>query len=262
MRRQVILFLISTLLMLFPLSGGSVLQQSEIAAQTPRATGVVVDTGNEPIIGASVMVKGAKTGTVTDMDGRFGLEAADNATLVVSYIGYVTQEVKFAKGRPMRVVLKEDVHQINEVVITALGIKRDRKALGYSLGEVKGEELQKAKEVNVVNSLAGKVAGLTVSKTATGPAGSTRVILRGSTELTGNNQPLYVVDGVPMDNTNFDSSDQWGGFDLGDGISSINPDDIESLSVLKGPAASALYGLRTVSFSSPRRKPMARKTSR
>lgn len=230
--------------MLFPLSGGSMLQQSEIAAQTPRATGVVVDTGNEPIIGASVMVKGTKTGTVTDMDGRFGLEAADNATLVVSYIGYVTQEVKVAKGRPMRVVLKGDVHQINEVVITALGIKRDRKALGYSLGEVKGEELQKAKEVNVVNSLAGKVAGLTVSKTATGPAGSTRVILRGSTELTGNNQPLYVVDGVPMDNTNFDSSDQWGGFDLGDGISSINPDDIESLSVLKGPAASALYGSR------------------
>ena len=150
--------------------------------------------------------------------------------------------MKAVKG--VNVVLKEDAKAMDEVVVTALGIKRERKALGYGVGEVKGEELQKAKETNVINSLAGKVAGLVVSQTAGGASGSTRVILRGSTEMTGNNQPLYVIDGVPLDNTNYGSARTSGGYDLGDGISSINPDDIESMSVLKGPAASALYGSR------------------
>ena len=229
------------LLAFFAVTGGSA--HAQTAARLLK--GRVVDTGNDPIIGASVMVKNAKEGTVTNMEGKFSLNVAPSATLVVSYIGFVTQEVKAdtQKGE-MTITLKEDTKRLGEVVVTALGIKRDRKALGYSLGEVSGKELQKAKEPNVINSLAGKVAGLTVSQTATGPSGSTRVILRGSTELTGNNQPLYVIDGVPMDNTNFESSDQWGGYDLGDGISSINPDDIENISVLKGPAASALYGSR------------------
>ena len=133
---------------------------------------------------------------------------------------------------------------LDEVVVTALGVKRERKALGYGIGEVKGESLTKAKETNVINSMAGRVPGLVVSQTASGPSGSTRVILRGSTEMTGNNQPLYVIDGVPLDNTNYGSAGATGGFDLGDGISGINPDDIESMSVLKGPAAAALYGSR------------------
>ena len=229
------------LLAFFTVTGGSA--HAQTAARLLK--GRVVDTSNDPIIGASVMVKNAKEGTVTNMEGKFSLNVSPSATLVVSYIGFVTQEVKAdtQKGE-MTITLKEDTKRLGEVVVTALGIKRDRKALGYSLGEVSGKELQKAKEPNVINSLAGKVAGLTVSQTATGPSGSTRVILRGSTELTGNNQPLYVIDGVPMDNTNFESSDQWGGYDLGDGISSINPDDIENISVLKGPAASALYGSR------------------
>lgn len=229
------------LLAFFTVTGGSA--HAQTAARLLK--GRVVDTSNDPIIGASVMVKNAKEGTVTNMEGKFSLNVAPSATLVVSYIGFVTQEVKAdtQKGE-MTITLKEDTKRLGEVVVTALGIKRDRKALGYSLGEVSGKEVQKAKEPNVINSLAGKVAGLTVSQTATGPSGSTRVILRGSTELTGNNQPLYVIDGVPMDNTNFESSDQWGGYDLGDGISSINPDDIENISVLKGPAASALYGSR------------------
>lgn len=239
MKKQIYYFLM--LLAFFTVTGGSA--HAQTAARLLK--GRVVDTSNDPIIGASVMVKNAKEGTVTNMEGKFSLNVAPSATLVVSYIGFVTQEVKAdtQKGE-MTITLKEDTKRLGEVVVTALGIKRDRKALGYSLGEVSGKELQKAKEPNVINSLAGKVAGLTVSQTATGPSGSTRVILRGSTELTGNNQPLYVIDGVPMDNTNFDSSDQWGGYDLGDGISSINPDDIENISVLKGPAASALYGSR------------------
>lgn len=239
MKKQIYYFLM--LLAIFTVTGGSA--HAQTAARLLK--GRVVDTSNDPIIGASVMVKNAKEGTVTNMEGKFSLNVAPSATLVVSYIGFVTQEVKAdtQKGE-MTITLKEDTKRLGEVVVTALGIKRDRKALGYSLGEVSGKELQKAKEPNVINSLAGKVAGLTVSQTATGPSGSTRVILRGSTELTGNNQPLYVIDGVPMDNTNFESSDQWGGYDLGDGISSINPDDIENISVLKGPAASALYGSR------------------
>ena len=144
----------------------------------------------------------------------------------------------------MKITLEQSSQMLSEVVVTALGIKRDRKALGYGLDEVKGDAFEKAKETNVINSMAGRVAGLVVSQTAGGPSGSTRVILRGSTEMTGNNQPLYVVDGVPLDNTNFGSAGTSGGYDLGDGISSINPDDIESMSVLKGPAASALYGSR------------------
>ena len=144
----------------------------------------------------------------------------------------------------MEIKLEENTTELTEVVVTALGIKRDRKALGYGLSEVKGDELNKAKETNVMNSLAGKVAGLVVSNTAGGASGSTRVMLRGTTEMTGNNQPLYVVDGVPLDNTNFGSAGEQGGYDLGDGISAINPDDIETMTVLKGPAASALYGSR------------------
>lgn len=210
-----------------------------VSNQTETVTGKVTD-GSEPIIGASVMVKGTKgAGAVTDLDGNFELNVKPGTLIEVSYVGYKSQVLKARKG--MTIVLKEDEKSLDEVVVTALGIKRDRKALGYGVGEVKGDELKKAKETNVINSLAGKVAGLVVSQTAGGASGSTRVVLRGNTEMTGNNQPLYVVDGVPLDNTNFGSAGTNGGFDLGDGISSINPDDIESMSVLKGPAASALY---------------------
>ena len=213
-----------------------------VSNQTETVRGKVTD-GSEPIIGASVMVKGTKgAGAVTDLDGNFELNVRPGTLIEVSYVGYKSQVLKARKG--MTIVLKEDEKSLDEVVVTALGIKRDRKALGYGVGEVKGDELKKAKETNVINSLAGKVAGLVVSQTAGGASGSTRVVLRGNTEMTGNNQPLYVVEGVPLDNTNFGSAGTNGGFDLGDGISSINPDDIESMSVLKGPAASALYGSR------------------
>ena len=209
--------------------------------QSHAIQGTVTD-GSEPIIGASVMVKGKNQGTVTDMDGHFSLDVASGTELVISYLGYQPKTVKAAAG--MKVILSEDSKNLKEVVVTALGIKRDRKALGYGLSEIKGDELTKAKETNVINSLAGKVAGLVVQNTAGGASGSTRVLLRGNTEMTGNNQPLYVVDGVPLDNTNFGSAGQAGGYDLGDGISAINPDDIETMTVLKGPAASALYGSR------------------
>jgi len=195
-----------------------------------------------PLIGAAVKIPGTTVGTVTDYNGDFTIECEPGILLEISSLGYVTKLVQAQDG--MAVLLEEDSQLLDEVVVTALGIKRERKALGYGVSEVKGEDLNKAKETNVVNSLAGKVAGLVVSETAGGPSGSTRVILRGNTEMTGNNQPLYVVDGVPLDNTNFGSAGQAGGYDLGDGISAINPDDIENMTVLKGPAASALYGSR------------------
>lgn len=217
--------------------------QAKVAEQTIKVKGVVKDAAG-PVIGATVVEKGTpNNGTVTDLDGNFTLTVKSGATLVISYVGMKSVEVK-ASSSPVTVVLEDDSKALNEVVVTALGIKRDRKALGYGLDEVKGDAFEKAKETNVINSMAGRVAGLVVSQTAGGASGSTRVILRGSTEMTGNNQPLYVVDGVPLDNTNFGSASTAGGYDLGDGISSINPDDIESMSVLKGPAASALYGSR------------------
>ena len=217
--------------------------QSAVEQQTTAVTGVVTDATG-PVIGASVIEKGNTTnGTITDLDGKFTLNVRPGATLVISYIGYKTVEIAASK-KPLKIVMSEDSKVLKEVVVTALGIKRERKALGYGVDEVKGEALTKAKETNVINSMAGRVPGLVVSQTAGGPSGSTRVILRGSTEMTGNNQPLYVIDGVPLDNTNYGSAGTSGGFDLGDGISSINPDDIENMSVLKGPAASALYGSR------------------
>lgn len=238
------LCVLGTGLMTMPvMANGSKGMDTNIAVEADGITvkGNISDVSG-PLIGVSVIVVGTTNGTITDMAGNFTLECNAGDELEISYIGYNTIRVKAQSN--MQITLEESSTELEEVVVTALGIKRDRKALGYGLSEVKGEELTKAKETNVINSLAGKVAGLVVSNTAGGASGSTRVMLRGTTELTGNNQPLYVVDGVPLDNTNFGSAGEQGGYDLGDGISAINPDDIETMTVLKGPAASALYGSR------------------
>ena len=234
---------------------GASLIAPAVMATTPRGTSMGITAtpagitvkGNVsdaagPLIGVSVKVVGTSKGVITDLDGNFTLQCNAGDELEISYVGYKTVRVKAQNS--LKITLEENTEALDEVVVTALGIKRDRKALGYGLSEIKGDELTKAKETNVMNSLAGKVAGLVVTNTAGGAAGSTRVILRGTTELTGNNQPLYVIDGVPLDNTNFGSAGEQGGYDLGDGISAINPDDIETMTVLKGPAASALYGSR------------------
>ncbi len=210
-------------------------------------TGVVTsDTDGSPLPGVSVIVQGTSRGTQTDFDGKYTVEASEGETLVFSFIGMETQNVVIGSQSTIDVALVEDVNALDEVVVTALGIKKSKKALAFAVTEVKGADISTAKVPNIGNALAGKVAGVQVTKPATGAAGSSRVIIRGNASLTGNNQPLYVVDGVPINNNNYGAAAQWGGSDKGDGISNINSDDIETMTVLKGANASALYGSRGV----------------
>lgn len=208
-------------------------------------TGKVTDTGGQPLTGVNILVKGTSKGTVTSGDGNFSITVAPGSTLVFRYLGYLTQEVP-ANNSPLNVVLKTDEKNLSEVVVTALGIRKEKKALGYAVSEIKGDELTQARSTNIANTLSGKVAGLNVTSTATGPAGSSRIILRGNTSIdkNRNNQPLIVVDGIPINNDNLGQANEYGGTDAGDGISSINPDDIATMSVLKGGTAAALYGSR------------------
>jgi TonB-linked SusC/RagA family outer membrane protein len=206
-------------------------------------TGKVVDENGAGIPGASIKIKGSSAGTVTDVNGNFSINAESNATLVISFLGYETQEVAVAGRTNFTVKLAVASKGLNEVVVTALGIRKDQKKLGYSVSTVNGDALNKAKETNVALSLQGRVAGLSVGASNGGPGSSARVLLRGLTSFTAGS-PLYVINGVPIDNTQRGSSGEWGGADYGDGISNINPDDIESMTVLKGQSASALYGSR------------------
>jgi TonB-linked SusC/RagA family outer membrane protein len=216
-------------------------------AQTRQLTGTVVEgKTRNPIISATVKVKGQTASTSTDVEGRFSLNVpTGRIVLEVSSIGYSNLDFTVeANSNSVVIELAEAAKQLDEVVVTALGIRKEKKALGYAFSEVKGDELTEARTNSIVNNLVGKVAGLNVATTATGPGGSTRVILRGNTSLSGSNQPLYVVDGIPIDNSNRGSAGEWGGRDAGDGIQMLNPDEIESISVLKGGNAAALYGAR------------------
>ena len=209
--------------------------------QKRTVSGMVTDENDNPVSGATVIVQGTTTGTTTTA-GKFTIQVTPASILEVKFLGYKTAEVKVGTQTNLTIKLETTSETIQDVVVTALGMTRERKSLGYSVGDIKGEAFEKVRELNVINSLAGREPGLIISQTAGGPSGSSHVEIRGSSMLTGNNQPLYVVDGMPIDNTNFGSANKDGGYDLGDGISSINPDDIENISVLKGPAASALYG--------------------
>lgn len=225
------------LCLLFLLAGSITL----VAQQ--RVTGNVTGSDGFPLIGVTVAEEGKANGAVTDIDGNFTIEVSEGASLVFSYTGYGTQTILVGDQTNLAVRLEEGV-ALDEVVVTALGIEKDKKALAYSVTEVGGENFSQARAMNVIQSLSGKVAGVNVASTATGAGGSTRVVIRGNSSISGNNQPLYVVDGVPIDNTNLGSAGMWGGQDWGDGISSLNPDDIESYTILKGNSAAALYGFR------------------
>jgi TonB-linked SusC/RagA family outer membrane protein len=216
-----------------------------VFAQERSISGRITDESNTPMPGVNVIVKGTSTGTTTDQNGsyRLGLPAGSDV-LVFSFIGYVSQEVNVGSNTTLDISMKTDVTELGEVVVTALGVERSTKALGYSVTSVDGTSFQDARTNNLGDQLVGRIAGVNASKIASGPAGSSRVIIRGAKSLLGNNQPLYVIDGIPMDNTQFGQAGLWGGSDQGDGLSSINPDDIESMTVLKGASAAALYGAR------------------
>ena len=211
-------------------------------------SGTVKDAGTgEPIPGATVLIKGTSNGTTTDMSGNYRLSVSDDdAVLIFSFIGYTNFEVAIGSRSVVNVDLQEDVTELGEVVVTALGIEREERSLAYAAAEVDGGELALARESNIVNNLSGKVPGLAVSPSGSGMGGSSKITIRGSSFLSGNNQPLIVVDGVPIDNMGAATDDTWGNrqLDYGNGLNDINMDDVENVSVLKGPAASALYGSR------------------
>jgi len=215
---------------------------TSMLAQT--ISGKVTDAENgESLIGVNILVIGSDVGVITDIDGNYRIDAPSDATLRFTYTGYADQEIPVAGQSVVNVILESGV-ALDEVVVTALGIERSKKSLASSVTELGGEGFQESREINVANSLAGKIAGVNVSNIASGPQGSSRVVIRGNVSLSGNNQPLYVIDGVPLDNSGFGQAGLWGGADEGDGTSSINPDDIETLTVLKGANAAALYGSR------------------
>lgn len=209
-------------------------------------TGKVTDAAQKPLQGVSVTVKGTATVTVTNEQGAFTISAGADATLIFSFVGYKDQQEEVRGRTDITIVMQQSSGQLNEVVVTALGIRKERRSLGYSVTEVAGSSLTQARETNVANNLEGKVAGVNVSGVATGPGSSANVVIRGVSSIAGSSQPLYVIDGIPMTNTTYGSTDNdgYGGVDQGDGIGNINPDDIESISILKGAAASALYGYR------------------
>ena len=211
--------------------------------------GRVIDVYGEPLIGATIREKGGANGTVTDIDGRFFLSVPDSAVLQVSFVGYKTLEVNVTGRTMLEIRLQEDAVMLDHVIVTALGIEKDEATLAYSAQKIKGEELNRIKEINMITALAGKAAGVQINKNSSGMGGSAKVSLRGIRSVSGDNQPLYVIDGVPMSNT---SSEQAysaiggtanaGNHDGGDGISNLNPEDVESISILKGAPAAALYG--------------------
>lgn len=195
-----------------------------------------------PLLGVSILVKGTINGTTSDFDGNYTIEGVDsNAILEFSYIGYKTQEVSVGDQTTIDVSLEVDAQQMDEVVVTALNIQRDKESLGYSISQVSAEEVNVARENNVMNSLSGKVSGLQITQSNTGVDGSSRVLLRGITTISGSNRPLVVVDGIPISNGS-GGAGGGGGIDRGDALSDINPDDVASISVLKGAGAAAAYG--------------------
>lgn len=207
---------------LFLVAGATAFAQQTVSGRVTSS----VDGG--PLPGVSVLVKGTTTGTSTDVDGRYTISVPDNSSvLVFSFIGFTTQEVTVGNQTNVSIQMREDATELGEVVVTAFGLEREKKSLTYTTQEVQTQELSQARELNVVNSLSGKVAGLSIGRTGSGVGAASRVLLRGNRSIAGDSQPLYIVDGVPAG-----------------GITNLNPDDIESINVLKGPNAAALYGNR------------------
>ena len=217
--------------------------------QSNRVTGKVTGADNQGLPGVNVLVGGTSVGTTTDADGNYAINTAANTSLVFSYISYISQTVPVNNRSIINVQLVEDAKAINEVIVTALGIKRDAKTLGYATATVNAEQINVNRTPNFVSGLQGKMAGVNITTMGTGPAGTAKIRIRGQSSFSGQNNPLIVVNGVPIDNSNYSLGGDFGtrasnSSDGGDGLSSINPDDIETMTVLKGATAAALYGSR------------------
>ena len=212
-------------------------------AQEKTISGTVSDKSGV-LPGVSVLIEGSTKGVETDFDGKYSIEANSGDVFVFRYLGYETAKITVAASNIINVTLKEGGELLDEIVITAFGIKRSEKALGYSVQSIKGESMTEARESNITNAISGKIAGVQVTGTSGSVGASSRIVLRGNSSITGNNEPLYVVDGVPISNSSFGGAGAYGGVDLPNGAADINPDDIETITVLKGPNAAALYGLR------------------
>ena len=213
------------------------------SAQEKIISGIVSDVSGV-LPGVSVIIEGTSKGVETDFDGKYAIKANSGDILVFRYLGYKTTNTPVGTSNTINVTLEEGGEVLDEIVVTAFGIKREEKALGYSVQSIKGEAMTEARESNLTNAISGKVAGVQVTGTSGSVGASSRIVLRGNSSITGNNEPLYVVDGVPISNRSFGDAGSGGGVDLPNGASDLNPDDIESISVLKGPNAAALYGLR------------------
>lgn len=220
-------------------------KETEVAQQkVQNVKGTVVDKNGEPLIGVSIVEKGTTNGTVTDLDGNYTLTVQTaNPVLLFSYVGYQKKELPVV-GSVLNVTLEDDSQVLNEVVVTALGIRKEAKALSYNVQEVSASEIVGVKDANFVNSLSGKIAGVVINSSSSGIGGGAKVVMRGAKSLSGNNNALYVIDGIPMPSLETTQPDDFmtGMGQSGDGASMINPEDIETMSVLSGAAASALYG--------------------
>ncbi|HEY4788751.1 MAG TPA: SusC/RagA family TonB-linked outer membrane protein [Bacteroidales bacterium] len=210
-----------------------------------KITGTITDASTgEPLTGVSVSVEGTTQGVISDANGNFSIDVpGQNSVLVFTYMGYNTERIQLSNQTTINVSLVVDIKSLQEVVVTALGIKRDKKALSYASQQLSEDEISQGHNMNFANSLSGRVAGIDLRQSDAGAGGSTKIVLRGTKSFYGSSQPLFVIDGVPMANyQTSDATGMWGGHDSGDGISNINPDDIESITVLKGSNAAALYG--------------------
>lgn len=231
------------------ISGSHVVTTAITKNKTPQADnnqqqeikGYVTDTSGEPLIGVSIKIKGGGTGAVTDIDGNFTIKASKGDVLECTYVGYTTKTVHVA-GTSLSIVMTEDSKELTEVVVTALGIKREQKALSYNVQQVKGEDLAANKDANFINSLNGKVAGVNINASSSGTGGASKVVMRGTRSIGQSSNVLYVIDGIPMYNTGGTGGQEFESAGTSEGIADINPEDIESMSVLTGAAAAALYG--------------------
>ena len=232
----------------FSIAANSYVFEKEAHQQEIEVTGKVTDaqTG-DPLPGVNIVVEGTTIGTTTDMDGNYSIEASADAMLIYSFVGYQRQNIEIAGRQNIDVELTPTVEEMEEVVVTGLGISREKKSLGYSVSQVGGEDASRVTHDNVINSLSGRVTGVSISSTSSAPGASVNMIVRGQTSLAGDNQPLFVIDGIPVNNELSSNAAEMGSrnyVDYGNAISDLNPEDIESISILKGPSAAALYGSR------------------